>query len=441
MRRLFPEPAGVTDTRKPPLREARLERSWLFVARASWMVLTFCILILNVTMLPRYNALLQAHCQPGPQCFAFQLTAYDRHLLQQLGLSLGFLAASQVLLNTAIVVVNCALGLLIFWQRSTDRMELFCAFMLVLFGGVGLPNILLYTLMPTSPAWFVLIGTFAVLGQSGFFIFFLLFPSGRFVPGFTRWVALCIVLYWIYTDFSANIFSPAGIWQNLALFVLVLCTVGAQAYRYRRVSTARERQQTKWVVFGFTISIVGFVLVVGLGNALLSPTLQQSSVISLFLGNTLVDSFFFLIPISIALAILCSRLYDIDVIINRTLVYSLLTGLLVAIYAGLTIGLESLVGLVSRQTSQPVIVVLSTLAIAALFQPLRARIQMVIDRRFYRRKYNAARIVEAFNVSLRSEVDLNQLSEHVLTVVQETLQPTHASLWLRQPERDDKMMH
>lgn len=282
MHHLPPEPVVVTNTRKPHLRESRLHRNWLFVARASWMVLTVCILTLNVAMLPKYNALLQAHCQSGPQCFAIQLTAYDRHLLQQLGLSRSFLAAYQALLNTAIVLVHYALGLLIFWQKSTDRMALFCAFMLVLFGGVGLPNILLYTLMSTSPILFVVIGTFVALGQSSFFIFFLLFPNGRFVPGFTRWVALCIVLYWIYTDFSSNIFASAGTWQNLMLFALVLCAVGAQIYRYRRVSVPRERQQTKWVVFGFTITIVGFVLVVGLGNALLPPTLQQSSVVSLF---------------------------------------------------------------------------------------------------------------------------------------------------------------
>lgn len=429
------KPMVVTNAHEPTLVDPHLTGPWLSVARASWIVLTLFILTLNAAMLPSYDAILQAHCLPGPQCFAFQLTAYDRHLLRQLHLSPGFLATYQVLLNAVIVVVACALGTLIFWRKSADRMALFCAYMLVLFGGVGWPTILLYTLMPTSPAWFVVIGTLMVLGQSGFFIFFLLFPSGRFVPGFTRWMSLCIVLYWMYTDFSANIFSSSGTWQNLMLFALVLGTVGAQVYRYRRVSTSSERQQTKWVVYGFSIGIVGFVLFVGVGNALLPPSLQSSEVITL-VANTVVDGFLLLTPISIALAILRSGLYNIDLVINRTLVYSTLTGLLAAIYVGLIVGLESLVRLMSGQTSQPMIIAVSTLAIAALFQPLRARIQTIIDRRFYRSKYDAARAVEAFSRSVHNEVNVNQLSEHLLMAVQETVQPSHVSLWLRRSERD-----
>jgi hypothetical protein len=142
-----------------------------------------------------------------------------------------------------------------------------------------------------------------------------------------------------------------------------------------------------------------------------------------------------LLPLSIGTAILRYRLYDIDVLINRTLVYALLTGVLVALYVGLIFGLESLVGLLTRQTSQPVIIVISTLAIAALIQPLRHRIQNLIDRRFYRHKYDAQKTLAAFNATLRSEVDLNQLREQLLVVVNETMQPVHVSLWLRSPQR------
>jgi hypothetical protein len=293
-------------------------------------------------------------------------------------------------------------------------------------------NTLHATLAPLSPAWLVLLDTLYVLAESSFLIFFLLFPNGRFVPRWTRWIAPCVVLYWIYVTLFANGNTDQSSWSSLVFVAFLLCAVGTQVYRYRRVSTSRERQQTRWVVFGFSIGIVGFVLLNYLGNFLLLPALRQSNVLTTTVTDTIIFGFLLLIPISIAIAILRSRLYDIDVVINKTLVYGLLTALLVAIYAGLIIGLQSLLRGIINQNSNIAIVV-STLVIAALFQPLRHRIQNIIDRRFYRRKYDAAKIVAAFSATLRQEVDLDQLREQLLAVVQETMQPTHVSLWLRPP--------
>jgi hypothetical protein len=174
----------------------------------------------------------------------------------------------------------------------------------------------------------------------------------------------------------------------------------------------------------------------------LFPPLVQSGTPSLL--YTLIGYPLFLLslplsPVIIFFSILRYHLFDIDTIVNRALVYSTLTVCLALVYFGLVIGLESLVRLFTGQVSQsPVIIVASTLAIAALFQPLRRRIQAINDRRFYRRKYDAARIVEAFSATLRQEVDLGQLREHLLAVVQQTMQPAHVSLWLRQPETNEK---
>ncbi len=133
-----------------------------------------------------------------------------------------------------------------------------------------------------------------------------------------------------------------------------------------------------------------------------------------------------LIPVFIVIAILRSQLWDIDTLINRALVYGSLTALLAALYAGLIIGLEHLAGLIAGQTAtNPVILVVSTLAIAALFQPLRTRLQSLIDRRFYRRKYDAEKTLAAFSVSLGQEVDLEQIREHLLAAAAETMQPAH----------------
>jgi hypothetical protein len=154
-------------------------------------------------------------------------------------------------------------------------------------------------------------------------------------------------------------------------------------------------------------------------------------VILLSIGNGLP----ILIPLSFGFAILRYRLWDIDFIINRTLVYGALTGTLALIYVSLVIGLQSLVHRLTGQVlDSPLVIVGSTLLIAALFQPLRHRIQYTIDRRFYRRKYDAVRTLEAFSADLRNEVDLNILTERLIAVVQETMQPTHISLWLRNPE-------
>jgi hypothetical protein len=142
-----------------------------------------------------------------------------------------------------------------------------------------------------------------------------------------------------------------------------------------------------------------------------------------------------LIPLSIGAAILRYRLYDIDVIINRALVYGSLTLMLELVYFGGVVTIQTLFRAFTGQEQQPQpTVVVSTLAIAALFNPLRRRIQSVIDRLFYRRRYDASRILAAYGNRLREEVDLKALGDDLLEVVGETMQPAHASLWLRSPD-------
>jgi hypothetical protein len=205
----------------------------------------------------------------------------------------------------------------------------------------------------------------------------------------------------------------------------------AQLYRYLRVSTLEERRQTKWVLFGvasmalWLLGIFGFTAVTGIEAI---PT--SGAIIPRLVGLILLNVMFLFIPVSIAIAILRSQLFDIDVIIRRTLIYSVLTALLTLIYVGSIVVLQPLlrplVGIESELAT-----VASTLIIAALFQPLRRRIQELIDRRFYRPRYDAQQTLQAFSAKLRDETDLDTLREDLVRVAQNTLQPAHVTLWLR----------
>jgi glucan phosphoethanolaminetransferase (alkaline phosphatase superfamily) len=237
----------------------------------------------------------------------------------------------------------------------------------------------------------------------------------------------------LYVLFPHSILVEPPMAANLLIFLgLWTCCALAQVYRYRRVSGPVERQQTKWVVFGVTVCaalLVGFLLPI-----VFFPVLTRPGVLSLVLdltGLTIGGSLgLLLIPLSIGAAILRYRLYDIDVIINRALVYVTLTLTLAVVYFGSVAVLQYLLRSLTGQDAQLTIVA-STLGIAALFQPLRRRIQSTIDRRFYRRKYDTARTLEDFSARLRNDRDLEQLKGELLSVARETMQPSHVSLWLR----------
>jgi hypothetical protein len=199
--------------------------------------------------------------------------------------------------------------------------------------------------------------------------------------------------------------------------------------RYRR-SGGEEREQIKWIAFA--ASVVGLLYLITMvssltysgpwgaaGTPLWLGLLQQASLVS-----------FTAVPITVGFAVLKYRLYDIDILINRTLVYGSLTATLVVLYFGGIVVLQGVFVALTGEKSTLAIVA-STLLIAALFTPLRRRIQSFIDRRFYRRKYDARKTLEAFSAKLRDETDLDRLGVDLVEIVSETMQPAHASLWLR----------
>jgi len=206
----------------------------------------------------------------------------------------------------------------------------------------------------------------------------------------------------------------------------VVSLVWSQTYSYRRVSSEAQRRQTKWVVFGTTLAIVGSFVKLPLDFSLLGGD-TPFVLLLLKIGFALS---FLLVPLSISVAVLRSRLFDIDLLINRTLVYGSLTATLVAAYFGGIVLLQRVFVILTGERST-LAVVASTLVIAVLFNPLRRRIQAFVDRRFYRRKYDAVKTLETFSTRLRDETDLDALGNEVVGVVLRTMQPEYASLWLR----------
>jgi hypothetical protein len=266
----------------------------------------------------------------------------------------------------------------------------------------------------------------------------LLFPTGRSLSSRWRpvtWLAGAATVAWtvagalnpaLAVSDERTVANPIGvaganpnaglvgaILNGLLLFLLAAAIVSL-IMRFRR-SRGVERQQLKWFAYAGALVVLAMLstnVVPGLGN------LPWVMVVAL--------------PVAVGIAILRYRLYDIDRLINRTLVYGLLTALLAGVYAGAVLVLGQLFGGVGRDPPSWAVAG-ATLAVAGLFQPARRRIQAVVDRRFNRRKYDAAKTVEAFSARLRDEVDLDTLSAELLAVVDETVQPAKASLWLRSP--------
>jgi hypothetical protein len=208
--------------------------------------------------------------------------------------------------------------------------------------------------------------------------------------------------------------------MSALLLVAAVSTLGLRLLRTRGI----ERQQIKWPAFIAVVAAVGSILYdTAISGAIGLRWLEWAgyvAVIAALVG----------FPISIGIAIVRYRLYEIDTLINRTLVYGLLTAILAAVYFGAVVMLQRLfVALIGEKST--LAVVASTLLIAALFNPLRKRMQALVDRRFYRRKYDAAKTLEVFSAKLREETDLEALSDDLVGAVRETMQPTHVSLWLR----------
>jgi hypothetical protein len=418
-----------------------LRGGWLLLARTTWVVVAITALVIVLFSVPssfeQYRTVCTAASEVCSERAVMQVTSEGVQELREVGLSVRFYAFLNVAIDKVFELVWFAVGALIFLRRSDERMALLTSMFLVAFGTVAVDPIdAADTLISSQPAWWLPVRVVEMVGVVSVVLFFLLFPNGRFVPRWTRWLAVAFIAIDLSRILFAGLYSRSPALESVYYLVFlgwVLIATWLLVYRYRRVSTSAQRQQTKWVVFGTVLGVAGtFPSQLPLDLALVGG----DTPLVLLILNMGFSLSFLLVPFSIGVAVLRSHLFDIDVLINRTLVYGLLTAMLALVYFGSIVVLQRIfIGLTGEQST--LAVVASTLVIAALFNPLRRRIQGFIDRRFYRSKYDAAKTLEAFSAKLRNETDLDALSDDLVGVVRETMQPAHVSLWLR-PETAQK---
>jgi hypothetical protein len=411
------------------MNDAQIPKRWLPVIKAVWLALVLLLLAIFTIGISPYFDELNVPCS-AEDCLVTALSPQEVQELRDLGLTLNFYAGYIVGLDIFAVVIFIPLAGLIFWRRSDSWLGFLLSLTLLFFASISALSTSALVSPYPSLLWPLLLmdGLASIL----FVLLFYLFPDGRFVPRWTRVMAIALfggaALDLLF--FSRGQLVPSyGVLSETLWLVSLLVGALAQIYRYRRVSSPIQRQQTKWIMFGliivFTTTFAWSILFE------LFPLESGSARLALKLGFGIPVLLFTIFPVSVGFSILRYRLWDIDIVINRSLVYGSLTGVLALIYFGSVVLLQSFFRTLTEQGS-PIAIVISTLVIAALFSPLRRRMQEFIDRRFYRRKYDAEQILGRFAASVRDEADLDRLTAELQRVSKSAMQAEHVSIWLKE---------
>jgi len=402
------------------------------LAIIGWSLIALAYLAFFLTDLRLDFAQLQIPCE-GADCNYLAISQVEVDVLESRRLTLR---TYSVIMNGATLLAVTASWLLaglILWQQGASRIGWSVSLALIVMPIAMISDA--YNLAVSYPGYFIPSVILSLLGAFILLLFVYLFPNGRFYP---RWASVpfitTFVVFTIYSlEFNALITLPLLFIQigSFVLVALLFLAGGFQILRYQKDSSSPERQQTKWMLLGIMILMLAFpVWFLFFGGGLDIPAGQPRLLASIggWLSIVLAVS---ALPVTMSIAILRYRLWDIDLIIRRTLAYSVLTGALALVYFGSVVLMQALFRAATGQGANQLVTVVSTLAIAALFAPLRRRVQDAIDRRFYRKKYDAAKTLAAFAATCRDETDLDKLTARLVEVVQETMQPEHVSLWLK----------
>ena len=426
-RPLTSTPPATTPDRKSALAEPLRGRS-LILARATWIVVAVLTLGFFAAGIPSEFAMFRTICQPA--CTTGQLSPTGLQGLRDLGLSLDFYAAYTVGLNVIFAAAYGTVAAVIFWRKPDDRMALFVSVALLTFGTATFPGTM-NALATEHSAWWWPVAFLNFLGAASFGFFLYLFPDGQFVPRWTRWVAFAWIAwqlpkYWFPSWASSDLNSWPG-WLAAAVWVVALGTVlYAQVYRYRRVSNAVQRHQMKWVVLGLLAAVVAFIGInVTLSAVAPAPT-SPGTLATVLIGYALVYAAMLLIPLSIGVAILRYNLWDVDLIINRTLVYGALTASVVLLYMLVVGGL----GVLLQLRGNLIVSLLTTALAAVLFQPLRNRLQRGVNHLMHGERDEPYTVLSRLGERLESTLSPDAVLPTVCTTVKEALKLPYVAIEL-----------
>ena len=398
-----------------------------------WIGVAVFTLVVFAAGIPAEFAQFNTACAPT-ECANRQLSLESSRTLQDLGFSLGFYAAYAVAADIIFAVAYGAIAALIFWRRPDDRMALFVSLALLTFGLATFPDTI-GMLAAQHATWQLPAAFLQSMGAIAFGLFLYTFPDGRFAPAWTRWVALAWLVWQLpkhwFPEWTASNSAGWTIWLTLAIWSIALGTVVyAQAYRYRRDSNAVQRQQIKWVIFGISAGLAGFL---GTNLALVAfvpePT-SPGALLAHLAGHLVMVGALLLIPLSIGVAILRYRLFDIDIIINRTLVYGTLTASVVLLYVLVVGGLGA-----ALQVQRSLIVSLIATGLAAvMFQPLRERLQRGVNRLMYGERDDPYAVLSQLGSRLESTPAHDSVLPTVTRTIQEVLRLPYAEIQLRRED-------
>ena len=400
-------------------------RMWIILLKAGWWVITGLVILIFLEAIIEYYLKLNQVCL-RPPCLEMQVNIGQAIILDLRGINISLYAGIITSIEVILYLTNLLIGIFIYVRKSNDWLAVFVSLMLI----TTLQADLRRSIILVHPVLFWPLTILGLLNSSLIIIFFFIFPTGSFRPRWTAVLAfVLIVFYLVFPVINGVSIVPqnwVSILATIILIVLGLCSLGVFVFRYRNIFNQTQRTQIRWVIYGVAVTWGGALVLVLLRELL--PVINGNAL--LFISwNIVFLAWNLFLPVSILIAVLSAALLDIDILIRRTLAYTILTIILLFVYIITVLGLQKLFEVATGQSS-PVIAIVSTLLIAALANPLRQRIQQNIDRIFYRERYSMELAVQSFSETVREDVDLDQISTLLSNTVKEALQPEFMSIWM-----------